>query len=108
MQRLRKTVHTEVYIGSRKSNDKKMVASKARSGNPPLAISVTGETTARKVLVFNFTKMATSTKVCGPWTKSTVKAPTGEMKTPSSGENTLVIGLKTKSMEEAHSSSRIP
>ena len=65
---------------------------------------MTGETTARKASVFNSTRTVTNTRVCGPWIKSMVKAPTGEMRIPSSEENTLEIGLKTKNMEEVHSS----
>ena len=39
-----------------------------------------GETIAKKDSVFSSIKMETSTKECGPWTRNTVKARTGEMK----------------------------
>ena len=92
--------------GSRRSQDKRTVPSKENCGQSLLGTSVTGETTVRKDSVFSSTRMATSTKECGPWTKNMVKALTGETKTLSSGENILEIGLKTKSTEEVPSFSR--
>ena len=65
MLKLRKMDLTEAYTGLKRSHDKKMAASKARCGRKLLAILVTGETIAKKVSVFNSTKMVTSTKVCG-------------------------------------------
>ena len=95
------------FTGSKRSQDKRMAQSKGSSGQSLLDISVIGGITAKRDLVSNFTRMAISTKECGPWTKSMVKEHTGEMKTLSSEENTLEIGLKTKNMVEALSSLRI-
>jgi hypothetical protein len=56
-----------------------MEASKERCGKVPLDTLVTGEITARRASVSNFIKMAISMKACGPWTRSMVREPSGEM-----------------------------
>ena len=79
MQKLRKMDLTGVSIGSKRSQDKKMEASKVRSGPGPTDTLVTGETTARRALVSNSTRTETSTRACGPWTRNMVRVPTGGM-----------------------------
>ena len=57
-----------------------MEPSEEKCGKNPPATSVTGETTVKKVSVFSSTQTTTNTKACGPWTRSTAKVLTGEMK----------------------------
>ena len=73
--------HTDPSTGSKRSQDKKMEASRERCGKKLVDILVTGEITARKASAYNSTRMVTNTRVCGLWTKSTVKVPTGVTKT---------------------------
>ena len=84
-----------------------MEVSKEKCGRAHQDISAIGETIAKKDSVFNSTRTETNMKVCGPWIKNMVKALTGEMMEESSEENTQEIGLKTKSMEEELSTSKI-
>ena len=72
-------VHIDQYTGLKRSQDKKMEASKERCGLALPDILVIGETTAKKVLVFSFTKITTNTKACGPWIRNMDKEHTGEM-----------------------------
>lgn len=90
--------------GSRRSKSRKMVASKARNGRVHLDTLETGETIARKVLVFNSTRIMTSTKVCGLKTRDTVRELTGVLNLISFVENTLVTGTRTRNTEEVLSS----
>ena len=64
----------------RKRKDKKMEASKERSGSTPLGILVTGKTIARKVLGFSSISRETSTRVCGLLIKGMAKGHIGETK----------------------------
>ena len=64
----------------RKRKDKKMEASKERSGSTPQGILVIGKTIARKVLEFSSINRETSTRVCGLLIKDMVKEPIGEMR----------------------------
>ena len=106
MLKLRRMGLIEVCTGLKRSQDKKMVRSKAKYGRPLAGILETGETTARKGSVFSSTRMATSMRACGPWTKSMDKVHTGEMRIASLGESIPVIGSRIKSMVEVLSSSR--
>lgn len=65
--------------GLRKSQDKKMEASRERSGHPLRGISVTGLITARRALVSSSSRMETSMKACGQWIRSMGKALTGDL-----------------------------
>ena len=107
MLKLRRTGPTEVCTGLKRSQDKRMAPSRVKSGRPLADISVTGETTARKDSVFSSTRMATSMRACGPWTRSTDKVLTGETRIASSGESIPVIGSRIRSTAEVLSSSRI-
>ena len=95
------------YIGLKRSQSKRMELSRARCGKAHLVILVTGAITVRKGSVSSSTLKATNTRACGPWTRSMARVRIGVMKEVNSDVNTQVIGLKTKSMEEAHSSLRI-
>lgn len=68
---------------------------------------VIGETIARKASVFNSIRMVISTKECGLWTKSMVKAHIGDKKPENSEENIPEIGSKIRNTEEVLSSLRI-
>lgn len=83
-----------------------MAPSRAKSGRHPAGTSVTGEITAKRASVSNSTRMETSMKVCGPWTRNMDKVHTGEMKMPNSGESIPATGLKTRSMVEEPSFSK--
>ena len=83
MPKLKRMGLTEVCTGLKRSQDKRMVPSRAKSGRPLADISVTGETTARRDSVFSSTRMVTNTRACGPWTRSMDKVLTGEMRTAS-------------------------
>ena len=107
MPKLRRMVLTGQYIGSKRSQSRRMAPSKVRCGKALADISVTGVITARKVLASNFIPKVINMKVCGLWIKSTVKVLTGEMKEENYAENTQVTGLRTRSTVEAHSSSKI-
>ena len=96
----------DLSIGLRRSQDKKMEPSKEKCGRVPPDTSATGETTAKKDLESNSTPKATSTKACGPWTRSTVKVLIGAMKVANYEESIPVIGLKIKSMVAVHSFSK--
>jgi hypothetical protein len=71
---------TEVFTGSKRSQDKKTAALRVKSGRAHPGTSETGETTARKDSEFNTTKTETSTRACGCATGGTDKVPTGETK----------------------------
>lgn len=58
-----------------------MVASKERCGLGLHDILVIGETTVKKGLEYSSTRMETSTKECGLWTRNMAKEHTGEMTT---------------------------
>ena len=107
MLRLRKMDPIEAYTGSKRSQDKRTAALRARCGLRPLATSVIGETTARRASVFNSIRTVTNTKVCGPWIRSMARERTGEMKITSFAESTPVTGSRTRSTEEVPSSLKI-
>ena len=98
---------TEVCIGCKRSKLRKMEPSREKSGNHLKSISETGETTSRKVSVFNSTRVETSMRVCGLKIKDMAKVPTGELKVRNSEESTQETGMKIKSMEEELSSTRM-
>ena len=100
MQKLKRMVHTAQSTGLRKRQDKKMELLKEKCGKKARDTSETGETIAKKDLVFNSILMEINMKECGPWIKSMDKELTGEMKAVSYEENILVIGSKIKNMEE--------
>ena len=79
MPKLRKTDHIEVCTGLRRSQDKKMEASKERCGLGHPGILVTGEIIVKKDLEYSSIRMETSMKVCGLWIRSMGKVHTGEM-----------------------------
>ena len=106
MLKLKRTGHIEVCTGLRRSQDKRMAPSRVKSGRPQAGTLVTGETTARRDSVFSSTRMVTSMRACGPWTRSMDRVLTGEMRIASSGESIPVIGSRIKSMAEVLSSSR--
>lgn len=106
MLKLKKMGHIEVYTGLKRSQDKKMAPLRVKSGRPPVGTSETGETTARRDLVFSSTRMVTSMRVCGPWTRSMDKVLTGEMRITSLGENIPAIGSRIKSTAEVLSFSK--
>ena len=70
----------ELFTGSKRSQSRRTAPSRVKCGRSPVGILVTGETIAKKVSVFNSTKMVISTKVCGLSTRSTARVTTGEMK----------------------------
>jgi hypothetical protein len=84
-----------------------MEASRERNGNTHQGTLEIGRITVRKVSAFSSTKTAISMRVCGPPTAGMVKVLIGETKVESLGENTLVIGLRIRSMEEVLSSTRM-
>lgn len=96
-------VHIGQFIGSIRSQNKKMEHSKEKCGKMPLDTSAIGETIARKVSVYNSTKMAINMKACGPWIRSMVRALIGEVKAPSYAGSTQGIGSRIRSMAEGHS-----
>ena len=100
-------MHTEVSIGSRKSNDKKMAASREKSGSRLHATSVTGEITARKASESSSIRMATNTKACGSAIKDTARELTGRTRAANSVESTPATGMKTRNMAEVPSSTRV-
>lgn len=104
--KLRKMEHTDLYTGLRKSKDRKMEQLKVKSGRHRKGTLVIGRIMERMVLVFSFTKMETSMKVCGELTKDTDKELIGALKETNYAENTLVIGLKTRNTVEAPFSSK--
>jgi len=106
MLRLRRTVLIDLSTGLRKSQSRRMEPSKEKCGKAHPAILEIGEIIARKDLVYNSTQREINTKVCGQWIKSMAKEHTGDMKLENSEENIPVIGLKIRSTEEEHSSSR--
>jgi len=63
-------------------------------------------TIAKRASASSFTKMEISTRECGLSTSDTAKALTGKTRATNSAENTLAIGMKTKSMEEVLSSTK--
>jgi len=81
-----------------------MELSRVRFGSHLRSISETGETTSRKDLVFNFTRIRTNMKVCGLKISVMVREHTGEQKATNYAENILEIGMKIKSMVEVLSS----
>lgn len=97
---------TEVFTGSKGRTSKKTEASREKSGPTQAGILATGETTARKGLASNSTRMGTNTKECGLWTKSMAKELTGDLMETNSEENTLATGSRTKNMEEEPFSSK--
>ena len=105
--KLRRTEHIEVSTGSRRRPNKKMEASREKSGKVHQDTLVTGETTARKASVSNSFRTVTSMKACGPKTRDMVRVHTGEMKPINSEENTLVTGMKTRNTVEVLSSTRM-
>lgn len=106
MPKLRKMDLIDRFTGLRKSQDKKMEASKEKNGQVHPGISETGLITVRRVSEFNSSITVISTKECGPWIRSMVKAHTGDLTVVSSEENTQAIGLRTRSTAEVHSSSK--
>ena len=83
MQKLKRMGHIEVCTGLRRSQDKKMVASKVRFGKKPQDILVIGEITARRVSASNSIKMEINTKECGQWIKNMDKVLIGDKRTQS-------------------------
>ena len=57
-----------------------MEALKVKSGSIPQGTLATGRTIAKKGLESSFTRMETSTKVCGEQIRDTAKGHTGETK----------------------------
>ena len=57
-----------------------MEALKVKSGSIPQGTLATGRTIAKKGLEYSFTRMETSTKVCGEQIRDTDKGHTGETK----------------------------
>jgi len=106
MLRLRRTDLTDLSTGLRKSQSRRMELSKEKNGRAHPAILEIGEIIARKDLVSNSILKEINMKVCGQWIKNMAKEHTGDMKLVNSEENIQVIGLKTKSTEEEHSSLR--
>ena len=66
MQRRKRTEHTELYFGCKNRKQKKMARSKVTSGSDLPSMLETGAIIAKKVSVFNTTRMVTNMKVCGP------------------------------------------
>jgi hypothetical protein len=97
----------DLFTGSKRSKDKRMVQLKERSGSMHPATLVIGKTTRRTVLVYSSTKTATSTRDCGKETNATVRGRTGGMSQANSGENTPVIGSRTRNMVAAPSSTKM-
>ena len=66
-----------------------------------------GGITLRKVSVSSSTRTRTSMRACGLRISVTGKAPTGEPKETSYAESTQATGMKTRSMAEEPSSTRM-
>jgi hypothetical protein len=99
-------VLTDRFTGSRRSRDRRMAASRERSGNMLPVTSVTGRTTRRTDSVFTSTRMEISMKASGREISAMVKEPTGEMREANSVVNILEIGSRTRSMAEVLSSTK--
>lgn len=102
MLKHKKTAHIEVCTGLRKRSDKKMAASRESHGKLLHVILVIGVITAKRDSESNTIKMVTNMKECGLLIKDMVKVLIGEQKRANLDVSILVIGLKTKSMEEVH------
>ena len=102
--KLRKTVRIDLFIGLRRSRDRRMGVSRVRSGNTPRDTLETGKTIRKMVSVFSSITMETNTRVSGSMISAMVKALTGEMKKASCVVSTQVTGTKTRSTAEALSS----
>ena len=97
----------DLFIGSKRSQNKKMAPSRVKFGRDPPAISATGVTIARKALAFNSTLRVTNMKACGLWIKSMVKALTGATRAANFDASIQAIGSKTRNMVAVLFSSRI-
>ena len=81
-----------------------MEVSRERSGNMLLVTLATGKIIKRTASVFTSIRTETSMRVSGKEINATDKVHTGGMKLENCVVNTPVIGSKTKSMAEVHSS----
>lgn len=93
--------------GSKRRIDKRMEVSKEKNGQVLQDISVIGEITVKKDLVYNSTRMAISMRECGLWIKSTDKVHIGALTEINLDVNIQVIGSRIRNMEEEHSSLKI-
>lgn len=80
MLKLKEMVLIELFIGLKRSQNKKTALLRVKCGKSPADILVTGGIIAKKVLVFNSIKMVTNMKECGPSIRNTDKAIIGGMK----------------------------
>ena len=100
-QKRKRTDLTEAYTGSRRRSARKTEASRVNCGSKHPAILETGVTTVKRVSAFNTIRMATNTKACGLLIKDTDKELTGGLKPVNLDVSIQVIGMRTKSMVEA-------
>jgi hypothetical protein len=84
-----------------------MVLLKEKCGKMHPDILATGEIIVRKVLECNFIRMVISMKACGLWIKNMGRELIGEVKVQNYEESIQAIGLRIKSMAEAHFFSKI-
>jgi hypothetical protein len=105
--KLKRTELIDQFTGSRKSRDKRMAASREKSGNMLPDTSETGRTIRRTVSAFTSIRMAISMKDSGKEISVMVKVHTGETKEENYVANILEIGLKIRNTEEAPSSTKM-
>ena len=97
---------TDPFTGSRRSRDKRMAASRERSGSMLHDTSETGRTTRRTVSAFTSTRTAISMRASGRETSAMVKEHIGETREENSAANILEIGSKIRNTAEALSSTK--
>lgn len=79
MPKLKKMDLTDLFIGLKRNQGKRMDLSREKCGRRHPGILEIGETTARKDLEYSSIQMETNMKACGPWTENTDRAHTGGM-----------------------------
>ena len=99
--------HIAPSTGSIKRTNRRMALSRVKCGKPVRSTSVTGAITAKKASASSSTRIKISMRECGPLTSATAKAHTGRMRETSFVVSTREIGTRTRSMEEAPSSTRM-
>jgi len=102
----RRTAHTGQSTGSRRSRDKRMAASREKSGCTLPDTSATGRRTRRTDSASSSIKTATSTKDCGRKISAMVRELTGAMKLANCVASIQVTGTKIRNTVAALSSIR--
>jgi hypothetical protein len=91
---------TELFSGFRNKRQKRMVQLRETNGLAQVSTWETGAITVKKALVFSTIRMGINMKACGHSINVMVKELIGVWKTKNLDVNILVIGLKTRSMAE--------